>query len=79
MENLSLQKALKFSGNLYKKSHSWIVGYQKRFFEIVEGRLIYFFDYKKLVAKGLINLRLPGITIKKEDDLKYNQYLIAHY
>jgi len=70
MENLTLQKAMKFSGNLFKKSPEMFIGYQKRFFEIVEGRLIYFTDYKKLVAKGLINLSIQGITIAKKDNLK---------
>jgi len=41
-----------------------------RYFEIIEGRLIYFLDYKKLEAKGLINLNIPGIKIEKRDSLK---------
>jgi hypothetical protein len=57
MDQITLREAVSFSGYLEKKSPSVFVGWQKRFFKILEGRvLIYSEKEKNKESKGSINL-----------------------
>ncbi len=45
-----------FSGYLYKKSPKMFVGYQKRLFKIVDGKLLTYCDEGKGKVKGVVNI-----------------------
>ena len=69
MNNLSLRDALSFSSYLEKKSPSLFGGWQKRFFKILEGRVLTYSDKEKdKEFKGTINIE--DITGLKSTDKK---------
>jgi hypothetical protein len=45
-----------FSGYLLKKSPKMFVGYQKRLFKIVDGKLLTYYGDKNNVVKGVVNI-----------------------
>jgi hypothetical protein len=56
MENITFEMAKNYSGYLYKKSPKLFVGYQKRKFKIVEGKLLTYYEDGNNVVKGVVNI-----------------------
>ena len=73
MDQITLREAVSFSGYLEKKSPSMFGGWQKRYFKILEGRVItYAKNEKEKESKGSINME--DITEVKTVDKKWYFY-----
>jgi hypothetical protein len=58
MENIDLTFASSFSGVVYKKSPRFLVGYQKRWFHILDGKLLTYAEKQGGQAKGALRIEL---------------------
>jgi hypothetical protein len=68
MDNFDLTVASSYSGFLYKKSPSFFAGYQKRFFQILDGKLLTYADKQGGQAKGALRIDLiTNIALLPDD------------
>lgn len=68
MNNISYKEASTFSGFLKKNSPSLFKGYQKRYFRILEGKIMAYFESENdKEPKGLINID-SIIELQKVED-----------
>ncbi len=56
MENITIDAAKTFTGYIYKKSPKLFVGYQKRLFKIIDGKLLTYYEDGKNIVKGVVNI-----------------------
>ena len=67
MDEITLETAQNFKGYLSKKSPSLFAGYQKRYFKVLDGKLLTYSEKEGGEAKGAINIELISeiITVDK--------------
>jgi len=67
MDEITLEIAQNFKGYLSKKSPSLFAGYQKRFFKVLDGRLLTYSEKEGAEVKGAIKIELISeiVTIDK--------------
>jgi hypothetical protein len=70
MDNIDLSVASTYGGFLYKKSPSFFAGYQKRYFQILDGKLLTYAEKQGGQAKGAVRLELISDISLTADDKK---------
>jgi hypothetical protein len=56
MDNIDLSVASVYCGYLQKKSPSFFAGYQKRFFQVLAGKLLTYSDKPGAEVKGSVRI-----------------------
>ena len=74
--NISLEECKKFEGYLFKKSPKLFKGYQKRYFRILDGKILVYSEKKEdnSTIKGQISL--SQITIPQAVDKNVFKFIL---
>ena len=74
--NISLEECKKFEGYLFKKSPKLLKGYQKRYFRILDGKILVYSEKKEdnSTIKGQISL--SQITLPQEVDKNVFKFIL---
>eukprot|EP01017_Pseudomicrothorax_dubius_P026227 TRINITY_DN2905_c0_g1_i6.p1 TRINITY_DN2905_c0_g1~~TRINITY_DN2905_c0_g1_i6.p1 ORF type:complete len:112 (-),score=24.04 TRINITY_DN2905_c0_g1_i6:676-1011(-) len=66
-----VKNEVKMEGMLYKKSSKILIGWQKRYFVLMEDRLLYYDKDKKTMQKGCLNFRNSKCSFEDKGGVEF--------